>query len=108
VDPERARARLSEERTRLEKELVDLGESPPGSDEPEDFGDSGAELDQSGRDSAIREDLKRTLAAIERAEQRLEDGTYGVSVVSGKPIPDKRLEALPWAERTVEEEALAG
>jgi DnaK suppressor protein len=104
MDRERARARLSKERTRVEKELADLGESPPGSDEPEDFGDSGSELDQSGRDSAIRDDLKRTLAAIERAEQRLEDGTYGASVVSGKPIPDKRLEALPWAERTVEEE----
>jgi DnaK suppressor protein len=104
MDAERARARLSEEKSRIEKELADLGNTPPGSDEPEDFGDSGAELDQSGRDSAIREDLKKILAAIERAEQRLDEGTYGVSVVSGKPIPDKRLEALPWAERTVEEE----
>ena len=104
MDSERARARLSEERGRIEKELADLGESPAGSDEPEDFGDAGAELDQSGRDAAIRDELKRTLAAIDRAEQRLEDGTYGVSVVSGKPIPDKRLEALPWAERTVDEE----
>src|SRR5918996_923160 len=104
MDPERARARLSEERSRIERELADLGESLPGSDEPEDFGDSGAELDQSGRDSAIRDDLRRTLAAIARAEQRLADGSYGMSVVSGKPIPDKRLEALPWAERTVEEE----
>jgi DnaK suppressor protein len=104
MDHERARARLSEERSRIEKELADIGSSPAGSDEPEDFGDSGVELDQSGRDSAIREDLKRILAAIARAEQRLADGSYGVSVVSGKPIPDKRLEALPWAERTVEEE----
>ena len=104
MDSERARARLSEEKSRVEKELADLGDSPAGSDEPEDFGDSAAELDQSGRDAAIRDDLKRTLAAIERAEQRLEEGTYGRSVVSGEPIPDKRLEALPWAERTVEEE----
>jgi DnaK suppressor protein len=104
MDAERARARLSKEKGRIEKELADLGNTPPGSDEPEDFGDSGAELDQSGRDSAIREDLKKILAAIERAEQRLDAGTYGVSVVSGKTIPDKRLEALPWAERTVEEE----
>jgi RNA polymerase-binding transcription factor len=104
MDHERARARLSEERSRIQKELADLGSSPAGSDEPEDFGDAGAELDQSGRDAAIRDDLKKTLAAIDRAEQRLDDGSYGVSVVSGKPIPDKRLEALPWAERTVEEE----
>jgi DnaK suppressor protein len=104
VDPERARQRLSEERRRIEKELADLDASPAGSDEPEDFGDSAAELDQSGRDAAIRDDLRRTLAAIQRAEQRLDEGTYGVSIVSGKPIPDGRLEAIPWAERTVEEE----
>jgi DnaK suppressor protein len=104
MDAERARARLSEERSRIERELADLGITPAGSDEPEDFGDAGAELDQSGRDGAIRDELKRTLAAIARAEQRLAEGTYGKSVVSGKPIPDKRLEALPWAERLVEEE----
>ena len=32
-------------------------------------------------------------------------GTYGLSVESGEPIPDDRLEAVPWAERTVEEQA---
>jgi RNA polymerase-binding transcription factor len=104
MDPERARARLTEEKGRIEKELADIGNSPAGSDEPEDFGDSGVELDQSGRDAAIREDLRKTLAAIQRAQQRLDEGTYGKSVVSGKPIPEKRLEALPWAERLVEEE----
>jgi len=31
-------------------------------------------------------------------------GTYGLSVESGEPIPDARLEARPTAERTVEEE----
>ena len=38
------------------------------------------------------------------AEQRIEQGTYGVSVESGEAIPDARLEAIPWAERTAEEE----
>ncbi|MCW3068160.1 MAG: transcriptional regulator, TraR/DksA family, partial [Solirubrobacterales bacterium] len=32
-------------------------------------------------------------------------GTYGLSVESGEPIPDARLEAIPWAERTTEEQA---
>jgi RNA polymerase-binding transcription factor len=41
--------------------------------------------------------------AVERAEARLAAGTYGLE--SGKPIPDERLEAVPTAERTVEEEA---
>jgi RNA polymerase-binding transcription factor len=104
MDPERARQRLSEERSRIERELAAIGQSPAGSDEPEDTGDQAAELEQAERDAAVRQELQRTLASIERAEQRLEDGSYGVSVVSGKPIPDERLEALPWADRTVDEE----
>jgi DnaK suppressor protein len=103
VDPKRARRRLSEERTRVEQELAAIGDDQ-ASDEPLDFGDQGTELDQEERDEAIREQLRDTLAAIDRAEQRLDDGTYGVSVVSGTPIPDARLEAVPWADRTVEEE----
>ena len=38
-----------------------------------------------------------------RAEARIGQGTYGLSIESGEPIPDERLEALPTAERTVEE-----
>jgi RNA polymerase-binding transcription factor len=42
---------------------------------------------------------------VERADERLAAGTYGLSVDSGQPIPDERLEAIPTAERTAEEEA---
>ncbi len=48
--------------------------------------------------------LRDELAALHRAEERLAAGTYGLSVESGEPIPDARLEAVPLAERTVEEE----
>jgi DnaK suppressor protein len=41
---------------------------------------------------------------VERAEARLGEGTYGVSVESGEPIPDERLEAFPTAELTIEEQ----
>ena len=47
--------------------------------------------------------LRERLAAIEKAERRLEEGTYGKSVRSGAPIPDERLEADPAAELTVDE-----
>jgi DnaK suppressor protein len=103
VDTERARQRLAEERGRIERQLAAIGPQEPG-EEPEDFGDQGDDLDQAGKDEAIREDVQRTLEAIERAEQRLEEGTYGKSVISGEPIPDGRLEAIPWADRLVEEE----
>src|SRR5689334_20390584 len=103
MDQERARQRLAEERSRVERELGAIGPQTAG-EEPEDTGDAANELDQAGKDEAIREDLRRTLEAIERAEQRLEDGSYGKSVISGDPIPDGRLEAIPWADRTVDEE----
>jgi RNA polymerase-binding transcription factor len=104
MDTERARERLAEERERVERELERIGR-PQASDSPEDSGDQAAELQQVDTDNALRAELRRTLDAIERAEERLEDGSYGKSVVSGEPIPDGRLEAIPWADRTVEEEA---
>ena len=44
-----------------------------------------------------------TLAQISRALGRIDDGTYGVSEFSGKPIPQARLEAVPYATTLVEE-----
>ena len=54
-------------------------------------------------DDAIAASLRERLDTLDRAEQRLSDGTYGRSVRSGLPIPDERLEADPAAELTVEE-----
>jgi DnaK suppressor protein len=103
VDAARAHERLAEERARIERELGAIGPQD-AEEQPEDTGDQASDLDQAGKDDAIREDLQRALEAIERAEQRLEEGTYGKSVISGEPIPDERLEALPWADRLVDEE----
>jgi DnaK suppressor protein len=41
----------------------------------------------------------------ERVEARVDECTYGRSVESGEPIPDERLDAIPTAERTAEEQA---
>jgi RNA polymerase-binding transcription factor len=103
MDPERARERLAEERARIEQQLGEH-EQPDTSDEVEDSGDEADDLDRAGTDEAFLEQLRRNLDEIERAEQRLENGTYGKSVVSGDPIPDERLEAIPWADRNVDEE----
>ena len=58
-----------------------------------------------GRSSSRTSRLQYELEAIARAERRVDEGTYGVSVDSGQPIPDGRLEAIPWAERTAEEQS---
>lgn len=102
MEPERARTRLAEEKARIKQELEE--HTSRAADEPEDSGDQANELEQASTDSALTEDLRQTLDAIERAEARLEEGTYGKSVVSGDPIPDERLQAIPWADRNVGEE----
>jgi len=105
MDAERARELLAGERSRIESALAALGEPLEGSEQLEP-GDEGSEdLYQDELDAGRREQLQRDLVALERAEARLADGTYGLSVESGEPIPDGRLEALPTAERTVDEEA---
>jgi DnaK suppressor protein len=106
VDPERARELLAAERDRIERALRQLGHQETGEPaDDEDPANLATDLYQDELDAGLAEDLRRELAAVERAEARLEAGTYGLSIVSGKPIPDERLEAIPTAERTVEEEA---
>jgi DnaK suppressor protein len=106
MDPDRARELLAGERERIERALARLGHQDTGepSDE-EDPGNQASGLYQDELDEGLGDDLREDLAAVERAEARLAAGTYGLSVDSGEPIPDERLEALPTAERTVEEEA---
>ncbi|HVT00455.1 MAG TPA: hypothetical protein VHE08_08060 [Solirubrobacterales bacterium] len=105
MDESRAKELLAAERERVEAELASLrGEGRAGSDQDKsagDFNDEGLYEDElaAGRE----QDLRRRLEAVERAEERLAAGTYGLSVRSGEPIPDGRLEAEPTAELTVEE-----
>jgi DnaK suppressor protein len=105
VDFERARKLLAAERTAVEGDLARLrGEGAEEGDDRREPGDHDSEgLYQDEFDAGRAEELKQRLAAVERAEERLAAGTYGLSVRSGEPIPDERLEAFPTAELTVEE-----
>ena len=105
MDPDRAHELVAAERARIERELARLQSEGSAQDEDEqDLGDQGSELYLDELDQGRQEDLREQLAAVERAEQRLADGTYGLSVQSGEPIPDERLEAVPTAELTAAEE----
>ena len=106
MDPERARELLTAERKRIERALSSLRHQDDAEEaDDQDPQNLAADLYQDELDEGRSEDLRREHEAVERAEARLADGTYGISVVSGKPIPDERLEAIPTAERTAEEEA---
>jgi DnaK suppressor protein len=109
MDEDRARALLSAQRAELETLLqaTDAEDEENRESEDEaadgDVDDPAQLLTAEGQNDAIAESLRERLAAVERAEERLEKGTYGVSIRSGQPIPDARLEANPTAELTIEE-----
>jgi DnaK suppressor protein len=103
MDPARAQELLARERERVESQLADLG-SERTSDDVEPGDRDSEDLYQQEFDAGRETDLRDQLAAVERAEARLAEGTYGLSVRTGKPIPDERLEILPTAETNVDEE----
>jgi DnaK suppressor protein len=105
VDPKRAHELLQAERDRIERALATRTHSDDAEEADEqDPANLGADLYQSELDEGLRDDLQAQLGAVERAEARLAAGTYGLSVDSGEPIPDERLEVFPTAELTVAEE----
>jgi|GEM_PF-679322 DnaK suppressor protein len=67
-------------------------------------GDQGSELQLREQDQVLIGNARDILRRIERALQKLDEGTYGLSDRSGKPIPVERLEAIPYAVLTVEEQ----
>jgi DnaK suppressor protein len=106
MDSARAAELLARERARVEGELAALErEGPLEGDARREPGDEGTqELYEDELAEGRRGELQSQLAAVARAEERLAAGTYGLSVESGEPIPDARLEVQPAAERTVAED----
>jgi DnaK suppressor protein len=106
MEPEKARELLARERARIERALADAKSHEDDEDpDPYEASDVAPDLVDAELEEGLAERLAEELEAVERAERRLEEGTYGLSVESGTPIPDGRLEIIPWAERTAEEQA---
>ena len=107
MDESRARALLRAERaevaTLLRQTEESENEAEQAPDSPTDFGDEGLSLTEEEDEGDVADQLRERLAAIDRALARIEAGNYGLSVLSGKPIPAERLEADPAAELTIEE-----
>jgi|1186.fasta_scaffold109078_2 DnaK suppressor protein len=115
MDPDRARKRLEEERERLERIRDSLIGDPETTGDASSIdelsavdqhpGDIGTETFEHEKNQSLLESVSAQLADIEAAFERLEKGTYGLSVLSGDPIGDDRLEAVPYARYTVQEQA---
>jgi DnaK suppressor protein len=108
LEESQARELLQRERERIESSLAAQERLHKGElDEIEtatEVAEDAETIEEEQVDGALAEQLRGELEAVERAEKRLADGTYGFSVESGEPIPAGRLEAIPWAERTAEEQ----
>jgi DnaK suppressor protein len=104
---------LEQQRGRLaamRDELVSSGstrsatERTPKGGEAKEIEDDAQDLAQSEIDGTVGAVEERRLRAIERALAKIDEGTYGLSDLSGDPIPKARLEAMPEAVLTIQEE----
>ena len=104
MDEDHARELLHTERTRVQGLLEDTTraarEDRAAANEPGDLTDPAERLTAEEIDDAVAAGLRDRLAAIERAERRIAEGTFGYSILSGEPIPDERLEVDPTVELT--------
>jgi len=109
------KASLLEERRRIEEDRVayakESGDDPQheadgdlSDSDPDNSADEASNLFDRDRDLAAVENATRLLSKIDRALEKIEDGTYGLSDIDGTPIPVERLEAIPYAVTTVEQE----
>ena len=107
---EEQRGRLEELRAELTRLVRGLEEDQRDrAEDEEDFtehdsGDMSQSLFTREMDATVEQVTERRLASVERALEKIEEGTYGLSDESGEQIPKGRLEAAPEAIYTVEEQ----
>lgn len=90
--------------TKRSAEESGLERSQEGQDSQLDAGDLSQHMFERELGATIGGQAEYRLGEAERALEKIEEGTYGLSDESGEPIPQGRLEALPEAIRTVEEQ----
>lgn len=108
IDLNTMKARLEAKRDELKANIAQLTEAHPSavdpieaSQEPQDFEDVAVDFLETQQEQSLLVNESALLAEVQRALKRIEDGTYGKCVNCGQPIPEKRLEAIPWAARDV-------
>ena len=100
---------LEELRDRLQTAAHDLRADDEGGAEmtsatgDQHLADHAADMLDRELDDTIGENAELVLRAIDEALQRIDDGTYGLCAVCGKPIPEERLDAVPYATLCIED-----
>jgi DnaK suppressor protein len=111
IDIQKMKERLEATRAELRHRIRDLTEAHPepvdpieASEGPQDFEETAVDFQETQQEQAIDVNERALLTEVEEALKRIENGTYGYCIVCGNPIPEKRLEALPWASRCVKDQ----
>jgi DnaK suppressor protein len=105
---EKQRGRLEELRAELVRMVEGLEEDQQFRAEEEedltehDSGDLSQSLFTREMDATVEQTMEKRLQFVDRALQKIEEGTYGICDDTGEPIPKGRLEAMPEAIYTVE------
>lgn len=112
IDLNLMKKRLEEKQAELLANLGGLTEAHPQPTDPveanegaPDDEEKAVDADELEKEQSIEANERALLIEVQAALKRIEDGTYGYCVVCGRPIPEKRLEAIPWASLDVEHEA---
>jgi DnaK suppressor protein len=108
IDLIKMKTRLEAKRDELRSSIADLTEANPTPTDPieaglgpQDFEEVAVDFLETQQEQSILVNEQALLTEVERALQRISDGTYGKCVTCGRPIPEKRLEAIPWAARDI-------
>jgi DnaK suppressor protein len=109
LDVHEIKRRLEAKRDELRDQISSLTEAHPqpvdpieANDPPTDFEEQAVDFLEIQQEQSLLVNEQALLTQVEGALKRIEDGTYGTCTNCGRPIPEKRLQAIPWAERDVQ------
>lgn len=119
IDTGEFKRRLEQERTRLTDAVSFLERDNAGSIEDELGEVSGGGVDNHMADTAsatfdreledgLEEGAQQTLVDVEAALARIQDGSFGICEICGKPIGAERLAAIPWARFCIDDQRRVG
>jgi DnaK suppressor protein len=112
VNEAEIRALLERERDELRAQTDELTAAPRDPMAALSFGKRVGEGTSQAVERIAQVDVHRRLgeklADVERALEKLDEGSYGTCDVCGEPIPSERLDAVPWATLCVDDAARRG
>ena len=112
IDIQKMKHRLEQKQAELQASIAGLDQAYPTPVDPielsegsQDFEDTATDFLEMQQEQSTLVNEQALLAEVQAALKRIEDGAYGHCIDCGRPIPEKRLEAIPWAARLAEHEA---